>query len=110
MNSTEKLKTICVNQAGGMPQGLQDILALVVSVLLPLIQNCLASAKNSPATVAEAMKDRPIQARAAVLSAMRQAGIGLAHPQFKIIYGTITEGGVQATAEDVETFVAENTF
>lgn len=97
---TDKLGKIYVDVNGGRMQATPDILSLIISIILPLIQGCFTKGATY-ASVANAMKSKPLTASLAVRLAMIQAGVIL-RPDSDIIYRTITEAGRQATPEDVK--------
>src|SRR5262245_4452400 len=101
----ERLGDICTTLAGGM-QAPIDFIGLVISVLMPLLQNCFTKG-TSPDTVASFVKNRPLVASVSVWTAIRQAGL-MSHPKARLIYDTIIEAGRQATGKDVTEFLTEN--
>ncbi len=97
---TEKLDKIYHDASGGKMQATPDILSLIISILLPLIQGCFTKGATYT-TVAAAMKKKPLVASLAVRMAIAQAGASC-RPDADLIYRTIVEAGKQATADDVK--------
>ncbi len=106
LTSVEKLTAIATSKDNGQVGAIIDVIALIISVLLPLIQSCFASG-STPISVANFMKSRPVLGRALVYSAMRKAGVYYSHPQHNLVYDSIVEAGKQATAADVSNLIAE---
>jgi hypothetical protein len=107
-STPERLGALYSATVGGPAKAGVDIISLLVSIVLPLIQGCLNKG-GTPASVAAMMKERPVLARLAVRREMRQAHV-LGHANAEAIYQTIVEAGNQATAKDVSDFLTENTL
>ncbi len=106
LTSVEKLTAIATAKDNGQVGAIIDIIALIISVLLPLIQSCFASG-GTPETVSDFMKRRPVLGRALVYAAMRKAGVYYSHPSHNLVYDSIVEAGKQATGSDVSNLIAE---
>src|SRR5258708_5474587 len=99
--TADKIGEIYKVEAGPNLKALPDIIALIISIFLPIIQGCIP--KHSKAEIASATKDRPIASRVAYRLGMREVGC-----KDEAVYRTMVSAGLQATEGDVTDFLTEN--